>query len=284
MIKKKRYKKRRAYDQAGPGYYVAVIPVIVVILFPFLWLFLTSITPQSELANVGVASITNASFSAYEGIFTERNFGSSVLNSTVVAGVTTVISACLCACSAYALARLKFKHKKLILLLVLSASMFPQIVVLAPIYMMVTSLGLKNTWIALIIPYLTFTMPLSIWYMTTFFRSIPFELEEAAKIDGCTPLQSFAKVIVPLAAPGVFTTCILIFIQAWNEYLISSTINTSEEARTVPVAITLFRGEFSTPWVEISAAIIAVTLPIAILVLVLQRRIIAGLTSGSVKG
>ena len=143
---------------------------------------------------------------------------------------------------------------------------------------------MRNTWWGLVIPYMTFGIPLSLWYLTTFFKSIPLELEEAAKIDGCSNIQAFTKVVLPLAIPGMFTTAILIFIQAWNEYLFSLTINTDDTARTIPVGITMFRGEYTIPWVENAAAIVTVTVPLAIIVLILQKRIISGLTSGAVKG
>ena len=167
---------------------------------------------------------------------------------------------------------------------ILAISMFPNISMISPIYMTISKIGLRNTWWGLIIPYLSFAMPLSVWYLTTFFGTIPYELEEAAKVDGCTPLQALVKVIIPLVIPGTFTTAILIFIQAWNEYLFSLTINTDDLWRTVTVGITMFRGEYTMPWVEQAAAIVTVTLPVAVIVFLLQKHIISGLTSGAVKG
>lgn len=207
-----------------------------------------------------------------------------MINSLGVSAITTVTSIVIASSAAYALARLRFRGKVMIMGLILSCSMFPAIAIISPIYMTINNLGLRNTWAGLIIPYLAFAMPLSVWYLTTFFRTIPFELEEAAKIDGCTPVQALVKVIIPLAVPGTFTTAILVFIQAWNEYLFSLTINTDDNARTIPVGITMFKGEFDMPWVQNAAAIVVVTIPIALLVLILQRRIISGLTSGAVKG
>lgn len=265
--------------------YISLIFFIFVILFPFFWILLTSITPQNKLSDMTLFyDFSQATFKSYVFLFTERPFLTYIINSAVVSVMTMTLCVSVSTLASYAIARLRFRGKKIILMTVLCASMFPQIAVLAPIYIFITGIGLKNTWFGLLIPYMAFGMPLSIWYLTTFFKSIPFELEEAAKIDGCTPLQTFIRVIAPLTVPGIFTTAILIFIQSWNEYLISSTINTSEAARTIPVGITMFRGEFSTPWVDISTAIITVTIPLAVLVLVLQKRIIAGLTAGAVKG
>lgn len=269
----------------GLVFYLLMALFIFIMLFPFYWQFLTSLKPMSEISEVRMLpNFKTASLNNYVSIFVKNNFGRYIFNSFGIAGITTVLSAVFASLAAYALARLNFKGKGLVLALVLSCGMFPHIAVLSPVYMFVNNMGLRNTWAGLIIPYLTFAMPLSVWYLTTFFRTIPFELEEAAKIDGCTPLQALVRIIVPLAVPGTFTTAILIFIQAWNEYLFSLTINTTDASRTIPVGITMIRGEFDMPWVQNAAAIVVVTLPIALLVLILQRRIISGLTSGAVKG
>ena len=161
--------------------------------------------------------------------------------------------------------------------------MFPQIATLSPIYIFLKNLGLTNSYLGLIIPYTTITLPLSIWILVTFFRKIPFDLEEAAKIDGAGIMQTFIRVIFPLAVPGVFTTAILAFIAAWNEFLFALVINTETAYKTVPVGIALFQGQFTIPWGEISAATVIVTVPLVIMVLIFQRRIVSGLTSGSVK-
>ncbi len=266
------------------GYSLLLI-CLVLILFPFYWQFLTSLKPTREVGDIRfLPNWDTASFHAYVFIMTERPFMRYILNSFVVASMTMMIAVVIAAMASYALARLKFKHRGLILGSILAISMFPNISMLSPIYMTISTAGLRNTWWALIIPNLSFAMPMSVWYLTTFFRTIPFELEEAAKVDGATPVQALIKVIVPLVAPGTFTTAILIFIMAWNEYLFSLTINTDDLWRTVTVGITMFRGEYTMPWVEQAAAIITVTVPIAIMVLVLQRPIISGLTSGAVKG
>jgi multiple sugar transport system permease protein len=262
-----------------------LVVFVVVILFPFYWQFLTSLKPPREIGDLRlIPNFETASFHAYHFIMTERPFLRYILNSFVVSSLTMLIAVVISAMAAYALARLKFRHRGIVLGGILAISMFPSMSMLSPIYLTISRMNLRNTWWGLIIPNLTFAMPLSVWYLTTFFRTIPFELEEAAKVDGATPVQALLKVIVPLAVPGTFTTSILIFIQAWNEYLFALTINTDDLWRTVTVGITMFRGEFTMPWVEQAAAIVTVTVPIAVLVLVLQKHIISGLTSGAVKG
>ncbi|MGB8001950.1 MAG: carbohydrate ABC transporter permease, partial [Anaerobacillus sp.] len=185
--------------------------------------------------------------------------------------------------AAYSIARLNFRGKSIILGVVLSVSMFPQVATISPIYIFLKNLGLTNSYLGLIIPYTTITLPLSIWLLVTFFRKIPFDLEEAAKIDGASLWQTYWKVIMPLAVPGIFTTAILAFIAAWNEFLFALTINTADKYKTVPVGIALFQGQYTIPWGEISAATVVVTVPLVIMVLIFQRRIVSGLTSGSVK-
>lgn len=258
---------------------------LVIVLFPFYWQLLTSLKPTREITSMSLLpNWSTASLDAYRFIMTERPFLRYMLNSFCIAMMTTVIAVTISSMASYALARLNFRGKGAILASILAISMFPSISMISPIYLTISQLGLRNTWWGLLIPYLSFGMPLSVWYLTTFFRTIPYELEEAAKVDGCTPLQALVKVIIPLVLPGTFTTAILIFIQAWNEYLFSLTINTDDLSRTVTVGITMFRGEYTIPWVEQAAAIVTVTFPLAIVVFLLQRQIISGLTSGAVKG
>lgn len=258
---------------------------LLVVIFPFYWQFLTSLKPTREITEMNLLpNFKTASFTAYHFIMTERPFLRYMFNSLMVALITTSIAVLISCMASYALARLNFKGKGLILSGILAISMFPNISMISPIYMTISQIGLRNTWWALIIPNLSFAMPLSVWYLTTFFRTIPYELEEAAKVDGCTPLQALVKVIVPLVVPGTFTTAILIFIQAWNEYLFALTINTDDWWRTVTVGITMFRGEYTMPWVEQAAAIVTVTVPVAVVVFMLQKYIISGLTTGAVKG
>ncbi|MGD6817141.1 carbohydrate ABC transporter permease [Metabacillus sp. 84] len=270
-----------------PGilFYVFLAVFVFVVMFPFLWILLASVKPATEL--FGEKAFTpftdNPTFRNYVSVFVDFPFLKYLWNSFVVAISTTIYTVFVASFAAYAIARLKFKGKTVILGLVLSVTMFPQIATISPIYIILKNLGLTNSYLGLIIPYTTIALPLSIWLLVTFFRKIPFELEEAAKMDGATIMQTFWRVIFPLAAPGLFTTAILVFIAAWNEFLFALTINTDQAYKTVPVGIALFQGQFSIPWGEISAATVIVTIPLVILVLLFQRRIVSGLTSGSVK-
>jgi multiple sugar transport system permease protein len=204
----------------------------------------------------------------------------------LIASISTVIAIVLAAFAAYAIARLTFPGKAAILAGALAIAMFPQISVVGPLFDMWRSLGLYNTYPGLIIPYLTFALPLAIYTLVAFFREIPWDLEQAAAVDGATPLQAFTRVIVPLAAPGVFTAAILVFIFAWNDFLFAITLTSSDASRTVPAALAFFTGEsqFTAPTGSIAAAAVIVTVPIIIFVLLFQRRIVAGLTAGAVKG
>lgn len=276
-------KFRRLFITLGRWLFLALF--LFVVLFPFYWQLLTSLKPAREITTMSlIPNWSTASLNAYHYIMTERPFMNYLFNSLMISLLTTIIAVTVSSMAAYALARLNFKGKGLVLTGILVISMFPGISMISPIYMTISQMGLRNTWWGLLIPYLSFAMPLSVWYLTTFFKTIPYELEEAAKVDGCTPLKALLLVIIPLVLPGTFTTAILIFIQAWNEYLFSLTINTDDLARTVTVGITMFRSEFTMPWVEQAAAIVTVTFPLAVVVFLLQRRIISGLTSGAVKG
>jgi multiple sugar transport system permease protein len=188
--------------------------------------------------------------------------------------------------AAYAIARLDFPGKRLLLGAALAIAIFPQISVVSPLFDIWRRVGLYDTWPGLIIPYLTFTLPLAIWVLSAFFREIPWELEQAAEVDGATPFQAFRRVIVPLAAPGMFTAAILVFIFAWNDFLFAISLTSTDRARTVPAAIAFFQGnsQFQQPTGQIAAAAVVVTIPVIIAVLAFQRRIVSGLTSGAVKG
>ncbi|ERI93643.1 ABC transporter, permease protein [Clostridiales bacterium oral taxon 876 str. F0540] len=266
-------------------FYVFILIFLIIIIFPFYWEFITSIKKPDEI----FGSFTrfwpkHATLESYKLVFTARPFGKFLWNSFVISSLTTIVAIVFASFAAYAIARLKFKGKSIILGLVLAVSMFPQISTISPIYMFMKAMGLRDTYIGLIIPYTTFALPLAIWNLTTFFKEIPYSLEEAARIDGASPMQTFARIIVPLAAPGTFTTAILVFIAAWNEFLFALTINTKDIRKTVPVAITMFQGQYTIPWGETAAATVIVTIPLIILVLLFQKRIVAGLTSGAVKG
>jgi ABC-type glycerol-3-phosphate transport system permease component len=211
-------------------------------------------------------------------------FWTPVRNSLIVAGLTTVLSVVLGASCAYALARLRFRGKAVTLAFVLAVSMFPQISIVSPLYLMLRELRLLNTYPGLVLPYLTFAMPLTIWMLVGFFRQLPPQLEEAAFMDGAGRLRTLSTVVLPLSAPGLATTAILTFLYSWNEFLFALSFALGPERYTVPVAIALFRGQYQVPWGEILAAAVVATVPVAVIVLVAQRRIVAGLTSGAVKG
>jgi len=266
-------------------FYVAVVLFVVFVLFPFFWQIRTSIMPPEQINKMPPDWLPSRwHFGYYVRVFTERPFLTFLKNSLIVASTTTLVNVTIGAFSAYALARLRFPFKNLVLSLVLAVSMFPVIAIVSPLFLFMKNLKLLNTYTGLVLPYTTFALPLCIWILTAFFREIPKELEESGKVDGATPMQTFTKIILPLAAPGLFTSAILVFISAWNEFLLSLTFNTADNMRTVPVGIALFSGEFEFPWGEIAAASVIVTVPLIIMVLAFQKRIIAGLTSGAVKG
>ncbi|HET7627640.1 MAG TPA: carbohydrate ABC transporter permease [Bacillales bacterium] len=271
--------------KASPLFYAFLILFAFVIMFPFLWVFLSSLKPPSELFGVNAFDpfADNPTLANYKHVFLDHPFLDYLKNSFVVAGVTTAYTVFTASFAAYAIARLQFRGKAIILGLALSVSMFPQIATVAPIFRILLNVGLTNSYLGLIIPYTVITLPLSIWILVTFFRKIPYDLEESAKIDGASLMQTYWRIIFPLAVPGLFTTAILVFIAAWNEFLYAYTINTAPAYRTVPVGISLFQGRFTIPWGGLSAATVVVTVPLVILVLIFQRRIVSGLTSGSVK-
>ncbi|MGB2993960.1 MAG: carbohydrate ABC transporter permease [Paenisporosarcina sp.] len=267
----------------GIWFYIFLVVFVFFVMFPFIWVFLTSIKPPGEIFNNFKWFTSNPSLESYENALTNRPLVRYMMNSFIISSLTTIIAIGFASIAAYALTRLPIRFKGLILGVILAASMFPQIAIISPIYNFITAVGLRNSYMGLVIPYITISLPLAIWILATFFQKIPWELEESAKLDGATPFQTFRKVIFPLAAPGVFTTGILVFIAAWNEYLFALTINTEDTWRTVPVGISFYQSQFTIPWGDISAATVIVTIPIVILVLIFQRRIVAGLTSGSVK-
>jgi multiple sugar transport system permease protein len=223
----------------------------------------------------------------YQQIFELDRFRWALLNSVIVASAATAISLTIGAFCAYAIARLNFPFKNVLLALVLAIAMFPGISIIGPLFRQFNAWGLTNNYLALILPNVTFTLPICIWTLTAFFSDLPVELEESARVDGCTRMQAFFKIMVPLAAPGVFTAAILLFIQAWNEFLFARTFMSQPNRLTATVAIAQFEGADMAsqyPWGQITAASIVITLPLVVLVLLFQRRIISGLTAGAVKG
>jgi multiple sugar transport system permease protein len=254
-------------------------------LFPFYWQTVTSLKPASEIYVTPVIWFPDRlDFTSYVNVFTQAAFGQNILNSVIVATATTFLSLLLGTFSAYALARLPLPAKKTILVLVIVMVTFPGIALVASLFIFLRDLHLTDTYWALIIPYVAFSLPFAIWVLTNFFRDIPPELSEQAEVDGCTPVQSLTRVILPLSAPALVTAGLLIFIGAWNEFLFAYTFISSASMRTVPVAIVYFGGLHEVPWGEISAASEIVSLPIIALVLIFQRRIVQGLTAGSLKG
>src|ERR671925_106099 len=263
---------------------IAILVVLFYALIPVVRIASLSLKTPEEVADRKFFS--GFSFDNYDVIFSDDTFINALINSIGIASIATAISIVLAAMAAYATSRLDFTGKALILSGALAVAMFPPISIVGSLFDMWRSIGLYDTWPGLIIPYMTFTLPLAIYTLSAFFREIPWELEQAASIDGATPFQAFRKVIVPLAAPGVFTTAILVFIFAWNDFLFAVSLTSTNSAQTVPAAISQFPGEsqFAQPTGSIAAAAVVVTIPIIIMVFMFQRRIVAGLTAGAVKG
>jgi ABC-type glycerol-3-phosphate transport system permease component len=263
---------------------VVLALLVLASAFPFYWAIVASFTPEARLFQSPSLIPSNLVLDHYRALFVERNFWLPIRNSLIVAGSTTIFCVTLGALCAYALARLEFKGKSLLLGAILAVGMFPQISVVSPLYLLLRKLHLINTYPGLVLPYLTFAMPLTVWLLVGFFRQLPGELEEAAMVDGAGRLRAFWEVIVPLAVPGIATTAILTFVYSWNEFLFALSFTLGPERQTVPVAIALFRGQYQVPWGQILAAAVIATLPVTLLVLAFQRRIVQGLTAGAVKG
>src|ERR1051325_7705319 len=265
----------------------AVVNVLVVLyaLFPVLWILSLSLKSTATVKD-GKLIPDEITFDNYKGIFSGNAFSSALINSIGIGLITTVIAVVVGGMAAYAVARLDFPGKKVLVGVALLIAMFPQISLVTPIFNMWRSIGLFDTWPGLIIPYITFALPLAIYTLSAFFREIPWDLEKAAKMDGATPYQAFRQVIPPLAMPGVFTTAILVFIACWNDFLFALSLTSTSRARTVPAAMSYFTGAttFEKPTGPVAAAPVVITIPIVLFVLVFQRRIVAGLTSGAVKG
>ncbi len=264
---------------------VVSVAVVGYALIPVLWILSLSLKPAADLADHRFIPRT-VSFENYRAVFHDPQFPAALMNSVAVAGIATVCAVGLAMFAAYAIARLRFPGRRAILAAALSIAMFPPVSVIGPLFDLWRRVGLYDTWAGLILPDMTFTLPLAIWTLAAFFREIPWELDKAARVDGATPLQAFVHVIAPLAAPGVFTAAILVFIFAWNEFLFAISLTSTNNARTVPAAIAFFTGSsrFEQPTGSIAAASVVVTVPIIVVVLAFQQRIVAGLTAGAVKG
>jgi multiple sugar transport system permease protein len=267
------------------GLWASVIVIMVFCLFPFYWLINTSLKTGSQLSSADLFP-PSPNLDNYDAIFKNDAFTKALRNSAIIAGSVTVLSLLVGSFAGYALARLRFPKKFWLLAIILSISTFPPIAIAAPVFKLWTDIGLFNTYIGLILPSLTFTLPLTIYILASFFKEIPKELEEAALVDGASRFQAFRKVIVPLSAPGLVTAGLLAFIFAWNEFLFAITLTSTPDRRPVPAAIAFFTGssQFEVPLGTISAASVVVTVPLIILVLIFQKRIVAGLTAGAVKG
>ena len=279
-------RKRRRLTWSNVGLVLGVLLIAVYCLAPFYWMLVSSLKAPTDIFNNDLWP-SNMSFENFRAVFgSKNNFGYALRNSLIIASVATLLGMTIGIFTAYALARLQFRGKFFVLGAVLATAMFPGVAIVTPLFQLFSDIGWIDQYQAMIIPDISFTLPLAIWILTSFFAEMPWELEQAAKIDGCTSGQAFRHVILPLAAPGVFTAAILVFIYAWNEYLIASQVSQTLASEPVTVAIAKFTGssQFQQPFGTQMAAGVVVTIPLVIMVLLFQRRIVAGLTAGGVKG
>lgn len=260
-----------------------IVLYLLIIVFPFIWVALTSFKPESEIWGTEAMKIfsNNATIEHYEALI-KANILNSLKNSFIISSITTVYVTFVAAFCAYAIARLKFVGKNLLLAVVLGTSMFPQMIVVGPIYNAFVKLGWTNSYF-ISLPYSMITLPVAIFILVTHFAKVPKEMEESASIDGASKMKTFIKIIFPLALPGIFTSAIITFIGVWNEFLLSLTLNSDSSFHTAPVAISFLRGQFQIFWGQVTAATIVVTIPTLIMVILFQKQIISGLTSGAVK-
>jgi multiple sugar transport system permease protein len=274
-------------NKTNLGTWIGFVLIMLWCLFPVVWIISLSFKPVEETA-AGSPQFLPKDFTLqnYKDILDNPDFLDALRNSFGIALISTVLAVIFATLAAYAIARLEFRGKRLVLSLALAIAMFPVVSLVGPLFDMWRTFGLFNTWPGLIIPYMSFTLPLAIWTLSAFFREIPWEMEQAAQVDGATSWQAFRKVIVPLAAPGVFTAAILTFFFAWNEFVLAISLTSTTASRTVPAQLSYFVGPdpFNPPYGQLATASVVVTVPIIIIVLLFQRKIVAGLTSGAVKG
>ncbi|MUN38279.1 carbohydrate ABC transporter permease [Actinomadura litoris] len=265
---------------------VASLLILVWTVFPILWIVMLSFKQPGEIGNQKGFLPHHWTWDNYRTVFKTDLFTSALINSIGISVIATFVGVVFATLVAYAIARLEFPGKKLILSFALAIAMFPVVSLVGPLFNLWRDIGLYDTWLGLIIPYISFALPLAIWTLSAFFREIPWEMEQAAQVDGATAWQAFRKVIVPLAAPGVFTAAILTFFFCWNDFVFGISLTSSDNARPVPAALAFFTGasQFEQPTTAICAAAVVVTVPVVVIVLAFQRRIVAGLTSGAVKG
>ncbi len=268
-------------------FWLLIAIILFYTMFPFYWMAVSSLKLDRDLHSTPLSYIPNpATWTHMRYVFSNGEFLKALRNSAFVATSTVVLSLVIGSFAAYAMGRMQFRGKRSVMYLILSMTMFPQIAILGSLYQMIIKVHLFNRWPALTFAYLTFTLPFTVWVLSNFFKALPGELEESALVDGSTPFQAFYRILLPLAAPGLVTTGLLAFIAAWNEFLFAVTFTQDSRARTAPVAIASFSGntQFDYPWGNIMAAAVIVTVPLVVLVLIFQRKILAGLTAGAVKG
>ena len=259
--------------------------VVVNGFFPAVWILLTSLKTEAELVSKPITYLPHQLvLSNYVQAFTDQPLLKYLGNSLIVAAISTLVALTVAAFAAYAIARLNLRHRQLILTCIVASSMFPLVTLLVPIFETMRNLNLLNTYTALVLPYTVLSLPVCTLVLVSFFQSIPKDLENAAMIDGCTRIGALWRVVVPLAAPGVFTAGILAFVNAWDEFLLALSLNASAGMRTLPVGISLYQGEFTFPWPVISAALVVAIVPIAVLIALFQERVVGGLTQGGLKG
>ncbi|MFC2149746.1 carbohydrate ABC transporter permease [Candidatus Auribacterota bacterium] len=270
-------------------FYIIVISIVFLCIGPFVWLLITSLKTNQEIYSLPVTYIPeNISLGAYREVFANKKFLIYVVNSVIVSAVTTIACLCIALLAAYGIARIKMRHKRLLEFSLLLVTLFPQIIFLVPLYTLMAKLHVLNHPLGLVIPYVAFSLPLAVWVLVGFFKTIPRELEEQAMIDGLSNFKILTKIIIPLSWPGIATAAILIFIGpfAWNEFLFSLSFMIQDSSRTVPVGIAMLSGSsmYETPWNQICAAVVMTTIPLILFVLAFQKRIVEGLTKGAVKG
>jgi multiple sugar transport system permease protein len=271
--------------QARTGWFVGSIVIVLYSIFPIAWIVSLAFKAPTDLANNSFLP-TTWTWENFSTVFQTTLFTSALRNSIGIVLISTAVSVALATLAAYAIARLDFPGKGFILSIALAIAAFPVVSLVSPLFNMWRTIGLFDTWLGVIIPLVSFSLPLSIWVLAAFFREIPWEMEQAAQVDGATNWQAFRKVIVPLAAPGTFTAAILTFFAGWNDFVFGVSLTSTDNARPVPAALAFFTGasNFQSPITAIAAASVVVTIPVIIMVLVFQRRIVAGLTNGAVKG
>ncbi|WP_332775621.1 carbohydrate ABC transporter permease [Polaromonas sp.] len=264
---------------------LAAALVVINGFFPAVWILLTSLKTEAELVRKPITYLPHELvLSNYVQAFTDQPLLKYLANSLAVAAISTAVALIVAAFAAYAISRLNLRHRQLILTCIVASSMFPLVTLLVPIFETMRNLNLLNTYTALVLPYTVLSLPVCTLVLVSFFQSIPKDLENAAMIDGCTRMGALWRVVVPLAAPGVFTAGILAFVNAWDEFLLALSLNASASMRTLPVGISLYQGEFTFPWPVISAALVVAIVPIAVLIAVFQERVVGGLTQGGLKG